>query len=139
MKTVADIMTRNVISVKDDDNLHHARMLLKQYSIRHLPVVNAAGEYAGLLAQRDVLNNALHVVEKFGFSKLTAREERTLVKDVMGKDTPSVSSTMPLREAGNYFVEHKHSCLPVVDGGKLLGILTSVDFVKLSLSLLGDD
>ena len=139
MKTVADIMTRNVICVTDDDNLHYARMLLKQYSIRHLPVVNAAGTYVGLLAQRDVLNNALHVVENFGFSKLTAREERTLIKEVMNKDTPSVSSATDLREAGKFFEVHKHNCLPVVDDGKLMGILTSVDFVKLALNLLGDN
>jgi CBS domain-containing protein len=136
MKIVADIMTRNVISIQDSDNLHHGRMLLKQYSIRHLPVVNEAGEYAGLLTQRDVLNSAFNVVEKYGFSKLTAREERTLIRDVMSHDCSSVQSTASLREAGNYFVEHKHSCLPVVDDGKLVGILTAVDFVKLSLELM---
>ena len=45
MKTVADIMTRNVISVQDDDNLQHARMLFKQCSIRHFLVVDVSGAY----------------------------------------------------------------------------------------------
>ena len=138
MKTVADIMTRHVISIKDSDNLHQGRMLLKEYGIRHLPVLNEDGLYAGLLTQRDVLNNALLVVEKFGFSKLTAREERTLIKDVMSQDKSSIRSTANLREAGEFFVSNKHSCLPVVDDNKVVGILSPVDFVKLSLSLLGD-
>jgi len=139
MKTVADIMTRNVISIKDSDNLHHGRMLLKEYSIRHLPVVNEKGLYAGLLTQRDVLNNALNVVEKYGFSKLTAREERTLIKDVMSQDKSSICSSANLREAGQFFVSNKHSCLPVVDDDRLVGILSPVDFVKLSLSLLDNE
>jgi CBS-domain-containing membrane protein len=136
MQTVADIMTRNVISIQDSDNLHHARMLLKERNIRHLPVVDTQGAFAGLLTQRDMLNNAFNVVEKYGFSKLTAREERTHVKEVMTHDCPSVPSATSLRNAGQHFVVHKHSCLPVVDDGKLVGILTSVDFVKLALHLL---
>ena len=139
MKTVADIMTRKIISVKDSDNLHHGRMLLKQYGIRHLPVVNAEDQYVGLLTQRDVLNNALHVVEKFGFSKLTAREERMLVKDVISTDNFFLVSTATLHEAGEFFVGNKHSCLPIVDDGKLVGILSPVDFVKLALQLLEKD
>ena len=139
MKIVADIMTRNVISIKDSDNLYQGRMLLKEYGIRHLPVLNDAGLYAGLLTQRDVLNNALNVVEKYGFSKLMAREERTLIKDVMSQDKSSIRSTANLREAGEFFVSNKHSCLPVVDDDRLVGILSPVDFVKLSLSLLGNE
>lgn len=136
MKTVADIMTRKVISIQENDNLHHGRMLLKEYGIRHLPVVNEQGSYVGLLTQRDVLNTAFNVVEKYGFSKLAAREERTPIKEVMTANAPTISSTDSLRNAGEYFVAHKHSCLPVVDDGRLVGILTSVDFVKLSLYLL---
>lgn len=136
MKTVADIMTRNVISIHDSDNLHHVRMLLKERNIRHLPVVNEQGAFAGLLTQRDMLNNAFNVVEKYGFNRLTQREERTRVKEVITQVCTTIPSSTTLQDAGEYFVKHKHSCLPVVDDGKLVGILTSVDFVKLSLFLL---
>lgn len=139
MKIVGDIMVRHVISAKESDNLHQGRMLLKQYGIRHLPVVNEQGGFAGLLTQRAVLNNAFTVVENYGFSKLTAREERTSIKDVMTVDCPVITPAASLSEAGKYFVEHKHSCLPVVEDGKLVGILTAVDFVRLSLHLLAND
>ena len=69
MKTVADIMTTEVVSLKDNDNLHQGRMLMKEYNIRHLPIVTeASGEFVGLLTQRDILNMAFNVVEKYGFS-----------------------------------------------------------------------
>ncbi|MCW9013922.1 MAG: CBS domain-containing protein [Gammaproteobacteria bacterium] len=139
MKTVADIMTSKVFSLKETDNLHQGRMLMKEYSIRHIPVIaESSGDFVGLLTQRDILNNAFNVVEKYGFSKLKKREEDTLISEVMTADCPTIESTVLLKDAGQYFIEHKHSCLPVVDNGQLTGILTSVDFVKLSVFLLGD-
>lgn len=137
MKTVADIMTSKVVSIKETDNLHQGRMLMKQYNIRHLPVVSEKNnEFVGLLTQRDILNSAFNIVENYGFSKLKKKEESTSICDVMTSNSPTIESNVPLREAGQYFIEHKHSCLPVVDNGQLTGILTSVDFVKLSVFLL---
>ena len=138
MKKVADIMTTNLVSLKETDDLHQARMTLKEYNIRHLPIVAESGEFAGLLSQRDILNNAFKVVENYGFSKLKSREQRTLVKDIMNSACLTIASDAALRTAGQFFINHKHSCLPVVDNGKLVGILSSVDFVKLALHLLGE-
>lgn len=136
MQTVADIMTRKVICLKENDNLHRGRMILKEYNIRHLPVINEEGKLVGLLMQRDILNNAFNVIEKYGSSKLKSKEEHILIKDVMTSNCATIQSDVSLREAGQFFVDKKHSCLPVVDDGELVGILTSVDFVKLSLRLL---
>ena len=136
MHKVADIMSTSVVSLKQDDDLHHARMLLKQYNIRHLPVVSDSGRFIGLLSQRDILNNAFKVVESYGFNKLKSREQRTLVQEVMNSDCATIASDAVLKSAGQFFVENKHSCLPVVDNGELVGVLTSVDFVRLSLHLL---
>ncbi|TNF34448.1 MAG: CBS domain-containing protein [Gammaproteobacteria bacterium] len=137
MKTVADIMTRNVISLKESDNLHQARQMMKEYNIRHIPILTDDGKnYAGLLRQRDILNNAFNIVEKYGLGKLAQREERTPIKEMMSRDCATVASTTPLKEAGEFFVTNKHGCLPVVDNEELVGIISSVDFVKLALHLL---
>lgn len=138
MYKVADIMTTNVISLRETEDIHRARMLLKEYAIRHLPVLDEAGKFVGLLTQRDILNLAFKVVENYGFSKLKSREQRTQVKDVMDTDCTTIKSGAALNTAGQFFIEHKHSCLPVVDNDELVGILTSVDFVKLCLQLLDD-
>ena len=93
----------------------------------------------GLLTQKDLLNNAFKVVESYGFSKLNKREQSTLIKDVMSVDVMSIESSATLKQAGQLLVDKKGSCLPVVDNNRLVGMLTSVDFVKLSIQLLGDD
>ena len=140
MKTVSDIMTSKVVSLNEMDDLHEGRMLLKEYDIRHLPIVSeSSGEFLGLLTQRDILNNAFNVVEHYGFSKLKKREQLTLIKDVMTVDVMVIASDASLKEAGKIFADKKSSCLPVVDNNKLVGILTSVDFVKLSIYLLGNN
>lgn len=137
MKIVADIMTSKVISLNETDDLHKGRMLLKENSIRHLPVISeSSGEFLGMLTQKDLLNNAFYVVDNYGLSKLKKYEEMTLIKDVMSSHARTIESSAPLEEAGKIFAEKKCSCLPVVDDGRLKGILSSVDFVKLSLHLL---
>jgi len=137
MKTVSGIMVSNVLSVKDTDNVHQARMILKDRGIRHLPVISAeSGEFVGLLTQRSLLNHAFNIVEKFGLSGLQKREQRTRVKEIMTVNCDTVTPDMDLISVGEFFTSKKTSCLPVVEDKQLKGIVTSVDFVKLSLHLL---
>ncbi len=137
MKIVSDLMTKNLITLKESDNLYAGRMLFKKHGIRNLPVTDdSTGMYKGLLSQRDILNHAFNVVEKYGFNKLKSREERAQIGEVMDQDWPTVSSTDNLKQVAGQIIEHKHTCLPVVDDGKLVGIVTALDFVKLSQYLL---
>ena len=137
MKTVSDIMISNVLSVKATDSIHLARMMMKEKTIRHLPVVDAeTGDYVGLLTQRSLLNHAFNIVEKFGLGSLEKREKRSQVKDIMTTDCITVTPDAGLITIGELFIIKKVSCLPVVKQGELKGIVTSVDFVKLALHLL---
>ncbi len=137
MKTISDIMVKDVFCVKDTDNVHQARMLFKDKGIRHLPVLNVeTGEFTGILTQRSLLNHAFNIVEKFGLSGLEKREQRTAVSDIMSADCDTAAPDMELVNAAELFKDKKYSCLPVVEGKQLKGIVTSVDFVKLALYLL---
>ena len=139
MKTVSDIMVTNVLSINDTDNVFQARMLLKQKSIRHLPVIShQSGEYIGMLSQSSLLNHAFNIVEKYGLTALEKREKRTPVNEIMDTVSEIVAPEMNLITAGEFFITKKVSCLPVVESNQLKGIVTSVDFVKLSLFLLKD-
>ena len=137
MKTVSDIMISNVLTVKTSDSIHQARMLLKDRGIRHLPVVDdKTGCFVGLLSQRSLLNYSFNIIEKFGMSGLEKRELRTQIKEIMSMDCITVEPSIDLIKAGELFITKKVSCLPVIEGQQLVGIVTSVDFVKLALVLL---
>jgi len=137
MNTVSDIMVSNVISVLDTDDVHKARMLFKDKGIRHLPVLNSEDDtFVGVLTQRSLLNHAFNIVEKFGMSGLEKRELRTQVREIMNTDCDIATPDMDLVCAAEIFTSKKHSCLPVVENKQLVGIITSLDFVKLALYLL---
>lgn len=132
-----DIMTRHVLSCNEMDTVSFAHQLMAQKSIRHLPVVSSkTGEFLGVITQKELLRHAFSVVAKNGMAQLEAIEATKLVADVMTRDVETIQPQLPLPEAGKYFMRCKQGCLPVVVDGKLRGILTSADFVKLSVTLL---
>jgi len=133
---VADIMVRNVITCQADDTLAEARRLMGEHQIRHIPVVNTEGQLIGLVTQKSVLRETFIIASRFGMSDLEYQENKKLVADIMETGLETIQPLLPLLEAGRYFTECKHGCLPVVDEGKVVGILTSADFVKLSVRLL---
>lgn len=137
MKTVSDIMVTDVLSVKDTDSLYQARMLIKDKGIRHIPVLDSeTAEFVGVLTQRKLLNHVFNTVEKFGLSGLEKREQRIQVSEIMDTQCETAAPDMDLIKVGEFFTSKKASCLPVVEDRHLKGIVTSVDFVKLSVYLL---
>ncbi len=138
-RTAADIMAREVITCLTTDNLARARQLMRDHKVRHLPVVDPeSGEYRGVLTQKAMLRGAFNIANRFGMDDLEAQENKRLVESIMECDAETVQAPLPLLEAGKYFIECKHGCLPVLDGGRVVGILTSADFVKLCVLLLQD-
>ncbi|MCP5334903.1 MAG: CBS domain-containing protein [Oceanospirillaceae bacterium] len=135
-RTLRELMTHQVITCLAEDNLLSAHTLMRQHGFRHIPVVDRHGKYLGVVTQKDVLREAFLIVEKYGSSALSEREEKTLLRDVMSQDIAAVDPAMGLAEAGAFFIEKKHGCLPVVENGKLAGIVTSADFVKLCVAFL---
>lgn len=133
----ADIMATNVLHCTEKDTLATAHKMMRDHQIRHMPVVDSqSGEFLGLVTQKEVLRQAFAVAGTQGLAALEASQAQTSVVDVMSQDAETVQPQLPLLEAGRYFLESKHGCLPVVVEGKLVGIITSADFVKLSVKLL---
>ncbi|MCW9052725.1 MAG: CBS domain-containing protein [Motiliproteus sp.] len=136
MALVADIMTAKVAYIEDSASLREARNVMKELSVRHLPVVDGNGGMAGILSQRVILAEVIKLVDQVGVAKLEEAEGNISIRDIMQTDFQVIHSGADLKLAGKYFLEHKHSCLPVVDQGALVGIVTSQDFVKLCVKLL---
>ena len=132
MQTVADLMITQIVTLKESDSLAHAKALMAEKNIRNLPVVDADGTCLGMLTQREYLKHAFYLVSQFGTQQLGKKEEQTPVRNAMNKDILTVSSTLSLKAAAEFFIENKYGSLPVVDEGKLVGILSPIDFVKLA-------
>ncbi len=135
-RTVADIMITALITVGPEASVARARALMQQHGIRHLPVVDDAGALLGVVTQRTMLAEVLRIADRVGIQGLEQEMAGHPVTGLLGGDVEQVQPQLPLVEAGRYFLSCKHGCLPVVDGGRLVGMITSADFVRLSVALL---
>lgn len=132
---VADIMTRAVVTLAEDDTLAEARSSMKRSRIRHLPVVRD-DRLVGLVTQRDLLQASFSL-----FAEGDSQQEHRLfasvpVRELM-HEAMTVAPATTAREAAALMLEHKFGCLPVVsEEGELLGIITEADFVHLAVRML---
>lgn len=125
---VSDVMTREVVSVSPSTVLLDAALLLRASALRHLPVVED-GKLVGILTERDVQRCApsrLIPITEDGYNAVFAE---TNVDRVMTREPKTVSSQTPLPEAIALMQQAKYGCLPVVDQGALVGILTRGDLI----------
>lgn len=130
MLFVRDLMTREVASLQRNDELSVADDVMRLGRIRHMPVFDEdTGELCGIVSQRDLFRGAL--VRAFGYG--TAAQRRLMktiaVKEVMSTQLVTTTPDTPAAEAARVMLEHKVGCLPVIEDGKLAGILTEGDFV----------
>ncbi len=128
---VRDLMSREVIAVGPEDTLATLRDLMYQHQIRHVPVVDHEGKLVGLVTHRDLLRSSL--VEQTQLPSFVERAvlEQTEVVDLMTTDLATVHPETDIREAAQLMFDNKFGCLPVLEDGRPVGILTEADFVKL--------
>lgn len=129
---VSEIMTREIIGLPPSATLSEARTLMQRHHIRHLPVLED-DQLIGLVSQRDILAAQESSLEKGQNGHFL--EQHPLSK-IMIKEVVTVSPKAGIREAALHLQKHKYGCLPVVDKGKVVGIVTDSDFVTVAIHLL---
>ncbi|MAG31281.1 MAG: hypothetical protein CL908_10390 [Deltaproteobacteria bacterium] len=128
---VADVMTREVATLDANDNLSIADDVMALGRIRHMPVVDADGSVVGIVSQRDLLRGALARALGYGEHAQKKLYAMLRVKEVMSYDVVTLPPSAPLREAARMMTERKIGSVVVVEGEKVVGILTEGDFVRL--------
>lgn len=118
---VAEVMTREVVSVSPHHSFFEALSLLARHRFRHLLVVDVDQHLAGVISDRDLL-------------RLLTRKpalESTTVADFMKREPVTVRPETPLSTATAEMLTHRINCLPVIDAaGRVCGILTSTDLLR---------
>jgi CBS domain-containing protein len=124
MMRVRDLMSAEVATVRRNDKLAIADDLMSLGRIRHTPVLDDEGdEVVGILSQRDLFRGALARAVGYGGHAQQKLLNLLVVKDVMTTDPVTTTPDAPLADAAR----------TVLEGGKLVGILTESDFVRLAL------
>jgi acetoin utilization protein AcuB len=129
---VKDSMTRGVVVLSPETTAGEALALCRERHIRHLPVLEE-GELVGIVSDRDLRSAAPALGDPGRASAL----EKILISDVMTPDVVTTRPEDPIEEAANRMEERRIGCLPVVEDGVLVGILTSSDVMEALVQLIG--
>lgn len=129
---VADHMTHPVTTVGRNQMLDEAGAKLSAGMFRHLVVLDdEADEVVGILSRSQIALSALDWVMGHGVAAYEKMIASTPVKDVMQTEIITVAQDAPLARAAALLSQHKIGCLPVMEQGRLVGILTEGDFVSM--------
>jgi acetoin utilization protein AcuB len=134
---VKDRMTSNPIIVTDTTPFEDALRLMRDKKVRRLPVVNKDGSLVGIVAERDLLYASPSPATSLSVFEVHYLLAKMVVHEVMTKRVITVGEDCPLEEAARIMVDHKIGSLPVVTGGKLVGIITETDIFKTFVEILG--
>lgn len=129
-------MSTQLVTVPPNLSLTEAIALMKQEKIRHLVVVEK-NKLVGLVTRNDLENALPSKATSLSIWELNYLIEKILVKNVMIKDVITASEEMPVEEAARLMVDNKISCLPVLRGKEVVGIITETDLFHIFLEVLG--
>jgi CBS domain-containing protein len=131
---ISTIMTREVVTLKSTDTLEMAEHLFKTKKIRHVPIIKEK-RIIGILSYTDLLRISF----ADAFSEDTHDVDTSVytlfsIEQVMARNVVSVTSATTIKEVAEIFAVKEFHALPVVDDGRLAGIVTTTDIIKYLLS-----
>lgn len=122
MPTVADYMTRRIVTLSPDTSVHAALRLLVAHAISGAPVVDARGEVVGMLTGRDVLGAV--------FRASYHKDAGGTVADSMSRDVQTVEAEADVTEVIERFLESPYRRFPVLAGTQLVGVISRHDVLR---------
>lgn len=133
---VSDLMSHPVLTLEADETLSLAEEIMSLTRLRHLPVIDGDCHLVGLVTHRDLLR-----AQASSLAALSRYEDKQLkrgvaVSEVMRREVESIASDAAAVDAARLMRQKKYGCLPVVDGGVLVGIITEADFLDLAIRTL---
>lgn len=129
MMRVEALMSRTVISAPTSTPVVEARALMLREQIRHLLIVSE-GRLLGIVTDRDIRLNLPSPATSLSIWELNHLLARLTVDDVMTKTVIVIDPARDAREAARIMIDHKIGALPVLDGARLVGIITETDLLR---------
>jgi CBS domain-containing protein len=123
-------MTAAPITVPPDTPVLDARHLMLERRIRHLPVTDERGLLMGIITDRDIRLNLPSQATSLSVWEINHLLARLTVDKVMTQSVLTVGPDRGARDAAQLMLDHTIGALPVVDGGRLVGIVTETDLLR---------
>ncbi|MBU1348999.1 CBS domain-containing protein [Patescibacteria group bacterium] len=139
---VRDVMEHHVVTVRPDDTYEDVAKLLNEHQVSGVPVVDAEGRLAGMVSEKDLYRILYPFYSSYyehpvSYTDLEQREEKVddvrakKVEVFMTKDTISIEPDAPVMRAGGIMLAKRIARLPVVEDGKIIGLVSRSRIFKL--------
>lgn len=126
---VREIMMGSPVTLKPDETLDLANDVISLGRIRHIPIMED-GRLVGVLSERDMMGAATTTIFGLKRKSKSALLKSVLIKDVMKKKVITVKPDTPIKDAAHLMKEKKIGCVPVVNEGSLVGLVTTTDILR---------
>jgi acetoin utilization protein AcuB len=133
---IRDVMTKNPVTIDSETLVLDAQKVMKENNIRRLPIVDK-GKLVGIITQHDLLEASPSPATSLSIHELNYLLAKMKVKEIMKKNPATITPDTPFEEALKIGQEKKIGSFPVVDNGKLVGIVTESDIVRFLTRALG--
>ena len=133
---IKDMMSRNPITVDSKTLVLDAQKIMRENKIRRLPVVDK-GELVGILTQHDLLMASPSPATSLSVHELNYLLSKMKVSEIMKKNPVTITPDTPFEEALKIGQDKKIGSFPVVENGKLVGMVTESDIVRVLMRALG--
>lgn len=127
---ISQIMTTDVVTLSTKDDLVTAEETFKKHRIRHIPIVRG-DTILGILSYTDLMRISFaDAIDEDEYEVDTMVYNMFSIEQVMVKDVVSVPPTATVKDVAQFLAQKEFHALPVVDEGKLVGIVTTTDLIR---------
>ena len=133
---VKDHMTTGLVTVLPDTLVGDALDMMRAENIRRMPVVDEKGMVVGIVSERDLLNVS-SLADTGGLWEWGRLDSKAKVEEVMTREVITVSPNLTLEDAARIMADNAISGLPVLEGERLVGIITETDLFFIMLEMVG--
>ena len=135
--TVKRMMKKNPITTTAETSIVDVADILKENHIHRIPVLDKKGKLIGVITEKDILHASPSPVSSLSVYEMPYMLSRLKVSNLMTKDVRTIDPDTTVEEAAKIMVDDDLSCLPVIEGEKLVGIVSKSDMFKVLYELFG--
>ncbi len=133
---VSDWMTKKVFIVSPEDSITDAVKLMKEKGIKHIPVVKD-GKLKGIISDRDIKEFTPSKATTLDIYELHYLLGKTKVREIMKSKVFTTTSDTPVEEAAMLMYDQNIGSLPVMEQGRLVGIISDKDIFRVLVDITG--
>jgi acetoin utilization protein AcuB len=130
------MMQKDLVTATPDMSLAQAQRLMREQHIRHMPVVSGK-RLVGIVTDRDIREATPSPATTLSRGEIAYQLDTTPVKTCMTRNVVWITPDMPMVQAARILLDRKFGCLPVVEHGALVGVVTEVDCLRAFLLSTG--